>query len=69
MKKLKILIITILLLTVGLACNLSTYLSDTPPYQPEKTSQNPQITETVLSENCFNKDAIPRLTTIRNTHR
>lgn len=59
MKKLKILIIAVLLLTFGLACNLSTYLSDTPPYQPEENSQNPQITETVLPENCLNPEAIP----------
>lgn len=59
MKKINIFIIIILLVTLGLACNLSTYLSDTPPYQPEETSQNPQITEAVVSETCINNDAIP----------
>ena len=59
MKKLNMIIIAILILTFGIACNLSTFLSDTPPYQPKETSQSTQIGEAVLPETCINDNAIP----------
>ena len=59
MKKLSMIIIAILILTLGIACNLSTFLSDTPPYQPKETSQSTQIPEAVLSETCISDNAIP----------
>ena len=59
MKKLKLGVVTILVLSFGIACNLTAFMSETPPFQWEKPIPTAQSSETTIQNSCISQELIP----------